>query len=721
MKVTLVYPPAAEIRQPYPALPALAGYLRDVAGVPVELLDANIAAFHHFTSAQRLERSVARLRRELDDMEGLEELGPVEQRRYLDLINVVFDGQSIAAGAAQARATMSAWDSFLNPEAYHDAVFVINRALQLVSTEFSPASYDSFGFRLDGRETSVEGLFGALEDRTVNLFHDYFAEVTVPAILAGGPGMVGISIGYIDQLLPGLSLARLLRRAAGPGLRLVAGGALLISLEETIRAEPVFFNDIDFYVLHDGEEPLAGLAELPPGADPSGVSNLLYRDRASGSVLATEMRCASPHGTVYPTPAYDLMPLDDYLTPAVVFHLQSSRGCYWNRCAFCTRPVLTPDRNFRKRPAAGVLADVDRLREQVGAKYFAFYDDSVPPATLGDIADHLAATAPDARWYAEVKFEPIYTREFLERLQRGGCRMLFFGLESASQRVLDLMDKGMKVETADTILDHCEALDLPVVLGWFVGFPGERLEDHQATLAFIERHHRAVVKADPLRFTLYRHSKVYRDPDAYGLTRIVEEGQGPLALAAAGYEVGEGLINAADAARLAKQAGLRFSRLGLMEALSESHLFLAVCRAGGAEIPRRSRDRYLALRPRFSGRLEERRLAFPLDRLAAEAWEREARVDALVRIRGEAYRRLIEAEVAELGESVPRGPWPWFRHVETGSKLTADECRVMALCDGERTVERIIERLAVIQPALTPDLIYAIITDALRNGVLGLD
>jgi radical SAM superfamily enzyme YgiQ (UPF0313 family) len=721
MKVTLVYPPAAEIRQPYPALPALGGYLRDVAGHDVDLLDANIAAFHHFTSAERLQRSVARLRHEFEAMELLDALGPHEQRRYMELINIVFDGPSIAAGAARARGTMTAWEGFMDPEAYHEAVFVINRALQLVSTEFSPASYDSFGFRIDGRETTVDGLFGALEDRSVNLFHDYFGAVTVPAILAGAPGLVGFSIGYIDQLLPALCLARLLRRAAGPALRLVAGGALLLSLEETIRGEPDFFGDIDFYVLHDGEVPLARLAELPPGGDPSEVPNLLFLDRNSGEVLAGELQCVAPAAATYPTPAYELMPLGDYLTPEVVFHLQSSRGCYWNRCAFCTRPVLTPDRNFRKRPAAAVLADVDRLRERVGATYFAFYDDSVPPATLGEIADHLAATAPDARWYAEVKFEPIYSRDFLERLQRGGCRMLFFGLESASQRVLDLMDKGMKVETAGEILNHCEALDLPVVLGWFVGFPGERLEDHRATLDFIERHHRPVVKAEPLRFTLYRHSKVYRDPGAYGITRVIEDGQGPLALAAAGYEVEEGLVTAADAARLAHRAGLRLSRLGLMEALSESHLFLAVCHAGGADVPQRSRERYLAMRPRFTGRLERRCLAFPLDRLSAETRARQARVEGLVRLKGEAFRRLIEAEVAEFGDPVPRGEWPWFLHLESRSKLTAEECRVLELCDGKRPVARIIERMAAAEPPLGEDLIYAFLTEALRKGVLTLD
>ncbi len=719
MHVTLVYPPAAEVRQPYPALPALGGYLREIAGCRVSLVDANIAAFHHFTSAPRLELAAARLMAELETLEQGETLVPADQQRYIDLINVVFEGPRLAAGTSRARKTMSGWDTFMDPEAYHNAVVTFNRALQLISTEFSPATYDSFGFRLDGRETTVEGLLEAAEDRRVNPFVDYFQEQTVPVILAGKPQVVGLSVGYIDQLLPAMTLARQLREAAGKELCLVAGGALLVSLESVIRQGPSLFRDLDGFILHDGEEPLARLVEQWPDGDLRQVPNLLYLDREQGTVQGTPQECASPMGG-YPTPAYDLMPLDDYLTPEVVFHLQSSRGCYWNRCAFCTRPVLTPDRHFRKRSSSSVLADVDRLRELVGARFFAFYDDSVPPATLGEIADHLAATAPEARWYAEVKFEKIYTRDFLLRLREGGCRMLFYGLESASQRILDLMDKGMKIEVAEGILNHCEELDLPVVLGWFVGFPGERLEDHKATVSFIERHHKTVVKADPLSFTLFRHSRVYLEAERFGITAVMDQGLGPLALSA-GYEVGEGLISAGDASRLAHQAGIRLSRLGLMESRSESHLFLTVCRADGAGIPIRTRERYLALKPRFDGEYEQRQLSFPLDRLMQEVRSREARVEGLVSLKGEAWRKRIAEQMLEMGRPVPRAPHPYLLHRRSRSEITGQEVRVLELCDGKTTVGRIIEILAAADPPMGENLIYPCITESLRKGVLQMD
>jgi len=718
MNVTLVYPPAAEVRQPYPALPALGGYLRDRVGCDVSLVDANIEAFHHFTSETRLLQCAGRLRDEVERLELQPELPPVDQQRYLDLINLVFDGPAVARGAEAARDTMCRWDSFMDPEAYHDSVFTLNRALQLISAEFPPCTYDSFGFRLDGRETRVEGLLAATGDHGVNPFIEYFAEETVPRVLAGAPGIVGLSVGYIDQLLPALTLARLLREAAGPDLCLVAGGALLLSLEAELRSHPALFRHLDGFVLHDGEEPLSALVEQWPRRRLDLVPNLLRLDEA-GLVRGSAEQCAAPMAG-YPTPAYELLPLERYLTPQVVYHLQSSRGCYWNRCAFCTRPVLTPDRNFRKRQTPQVLEDVDRLRQKVKAQHFAFYDDSVPPATLGQIADHLARTAPDARWYAEVKFEPIYTREFLKRLQDGGCRMLFFGLESASQRVLDLMDKGMKIEVAERILDDCKALDLPVVLGWFVGFPGEKLEDHQATLEFLQRHHRTVVKADPLRFTLYRHSRVYCDAADYGIIRIIDEDRGPLALSAA-YEVAEGLIDAAATASLASRAGVLLSRFGMMESRSESHLYLAVCHAGGAGFPQRSRERFLALTPRFTGGTEERHLAFPLARLMREVAGREAQVASLVRLRGEEQRMEIEAQVLEMGSPIPREPFAYRYHAGSESKLTNQEMRVLDLCDGHTTLDGIIRTLAAEDPPLGEDLIYPCITDAMRKRILLVD
>jgi anaerobic magnesium-protoporphyrin IX monomethyl ester cyclase len=72
-----------------------------------------------------------------------------------------------------------------------------------------------------------------------------------------------------------------------------------------------------------------------------------------------------------PTPDFDGLPLDKYLSPVRVLPLQSSRGCYWGRCAFCTHS-LGYGKRYQPRQPAKVAADIRQLKERYGVRYFAF-------------------------------------------------------------------------------------------------------------------------------------------------------------------------------------------------------------------------------------------------------------------------------------------------------------------------------------------------------------
>jgi hypothetical protein len=279
------------------------------------------------------------------------------------------------------------------------------------------------------------------------------------------------------------------------------------------------------------------------------------------------------------------------------------------------------------------------------------------------------------------------------------------------------MEKGLDVAVAGRILEDCASLGLPAVLGWFVGFPGETLEEHRQTLEFIERHRQAVVKADPLRFTLFRRSKVFLDPGRYGVTRTFAAGRGPLALDA-DYEVAPGLIGAEEAGRLARRAGLRLAQLGLMRPRSESHLFLTVAWSEGAAVPARSRERFLSLRPRLVGEVEERRLAFPLEEVIRRVRDAQSRLEKLVRLRGPEHRAELAKEVAAAAPVVRCGPYTYHLHRPSESKLTERELQVLRLCDGRTPLREILDRLAASSPPVSFDHAYPVVSEALRKGVL---
>jgi hypothetical protein len=130
---------------------------------------------------------------------------------------------------------------------------------------------------------------------------------------------------------------------------------------------------------------------------------------------------------------------------------------------------------------------------------------------------------------------------------------------------------------------------------------------------------------------------------------------------------------------------------------------------------------FLAMCPRFVGELEERSLAFPLDRLMTEVGSRAARVDGLVRLKGESFRPMIQAQLIDVGDPVPRAPYPYRLHRETGAKITGQELRVLGLCDGRTHLAGIIERLSAEAAPMGQELVYPIVTEALRKGVLVLD
>ena len=718
MHSTLVYPPVAEIRQPYPALPALAAYLRQRSDCTISIVDANIESFEHFTSAERLQQSYDRLWKELTDLDARSSLPLPLQKRYLDILNVIFKGSALAQRCEEAKALMRDRDRFMDEVAYYEAVVLINQGLQLISAEHPPSRLDTSSFAIDGRETFVEGLIKATGDEGCNPFIEFYRTLILPRILAKSPDVVGISIGYIDQLLPGLTLARLLKEeTGGEPPYLVAGGAVLLEQQEVLKSDPGLFTHMDGYILHDGEEPLRRLMEALPSGSLREVPRLIHM--VDGEIVVNDQGGPTSISD-YPTPAYELMPLDRYASPDSVFYLQTSHGCYWNRCAFCTRPVLVPDRSYRKRATDKVIGDIDHLRDTVGARFFAFYDDSVPPATLGRIADHLRDTSPECHWYAEVKFEEIYTRDFLARLKEGGCRLLFFGLESASQPLLDRMEKGVDIRVADRILSDCEALSIPTALGWFVGFPGETLEDHNATLEFIERHHQVILKADPLQFTLYRHSKVYLNPSRYGITRIGTGGRGPLALDAE-YDVEPGLIDADQAAGLVKTAAARVGWLGMMGPRTESHLLLAASRSGGANVANPTRDVYMDLRPRMVGRLEKRHLSFSMMEITRSVRHATKRVDELVRSKGRDFRQAFEQQVEAVTPEVANQEQEYYLHLPTRCILGDEEPRVFELCDGSCTVREIMNRLSADPAPMKTDRVFHIIREAMFIGILETD
>ncbi|MBU0461142.1 MAG: radical SAM protein [Nanoarchaeota archaeon] len=223
--------------------------------------------------------------------------------------------------------------------------------------------------------------------------------------------------------------------------------------------------------------------------------------------------------------------LDEYFSPAVVLPVRSSRGCYYNKCAFCTHSAKT---RYYQTP----IEEVKKEIAETGQKYFQFIDDMISAQRLAQISE--AIKDLDVRYTALTKPSSAFTSERLKRIYDGGCRSLLWGLESGSQRILDLMEKGTTVEECAASLKNSHEAGIKNLVYVMFGFPTETKDDFMKTFKFLDDNKEYIDLVSTAVFGLQRGSPVFANPKKYGITNIIEHKRTVL-MSNFTYEVGSGL------------------------------------------------------------------------------------------------------------------------------------------------------------------------------------
>ncbi|MCK4501346.1 radical SAM protein [Candidatus Babeliales bacterium] len=189
--------------------------------------------------------------------------------------------------------------------------------------------------------------------------------------------------------------------------------------------------------------------------------------------------------TGHVTPDFSDLDLDRYLSPQLVLPYLVAHGCKWGQCTFCSHHLTYSE--YRASTIHDVVRDLSNLQEQYGVEYISFSDEHLTIDQLSKIASLLQKKKTKIKWSSFVRAEPKFAdKNFTEKLYESGARLLMFGFESASQRVLKLMRKGTDVNFYVPILESCKEANIAVRLDFMVGFPTEIEEEAQRTFAFIQ-------------------------------------------------------------------------------------------------------------------------------------------------------------------------------------------------------------------------------------------
>ncbi|TLY29308.1 MAG: radical SAM protein [Nitrospirae bacterium] len=541
MKISLVFPPTWHPSQPYLSLPSLTGFLAQ-AGVKniaqrdlgIELLDAILT--HKFGQQiyTRLMDKVRQLERERHG-----ETGPGSAEHYARVVESLERFPYLIDRIEAAKDTLRG-EEFYGIDQYKESLFLIDKWLELISTLYFPTRITVVDNQFSSYSIySSKDILKAIRDEGQNPYIELFRDWFLPSILADKPDLVGISITATSQIIPGLTLCRLIKES-NADLHLTIGGSIFTRLVDNLRRCASLFDLTDDFIVFEGETALLELiTQLDGKRDFSKVPNLIYRQNGK---ITVNQPFYSENINALPAPNYDGFPLGRYLAPSTVLPVQFSRGCYYKDCAFC---ALTLDhQNFRQKDPGKTVDDLQMLTEKYRTPYFFFTDECFALSPTKRMCQQILDRKLNIQWTAEMRFEKNLSRDLLTLMRDSGCLKLVFGLESFNQRVMDFMKKGIKQESVRRITEDCVDLGIAVHCYIIVGFPTEKEEEAHETMNFIVDNTRLNssygFSCQPCLFDLEKEAPIMSDPGSYGIRRIMRPASEDLSLGFF-YEVQEGM------------------------------------------------------------------------------------------------------------------------------------------------------------------------------------
>ncbi|MBI5694775.1 MAG: B12-binding domain-containing radical SAM protein [Nitrospirae bacterium] len=283
---------------------------------------------------------------------------------------------------------------------------------------------------------------------------------------------------------------------AFPKKPLMVGGSVATSIPRTLLER----TRADIACIGEGEETVVELVEaLQNGSGLESVLGIWYKD-GMGNIHQNGPRPALSNLDDLPLPAWDLFPMDEYLrnpigainrnkwidgsgeASVLSMNLNANRGCPYP-CIYCYHDFL--GQGYRSRSISNVMKEIDILYKKYGVRYFHFVDDefSLKKQYVYDFCAAIKAYADDITWGCSGRVN-LMTEDMIKTMHEAGCQQIGYGIESGSQKILDILKKKATVQQAKDSVRWTQKYLGEADCSLMVGSPGETRETVQETLDF---------------------------------------------------------------------------------------------------------------------------------------------------------------------------------------------------------------------------------------------
>jgi radical SAM superfamily enzyme YgiQ (UPF0313 family) len=394
-----------------------------------------------------------------------------------------------------------------------------------IDPKFTLAAY---GEKLASNIQDFDVLERALNDSN-SLVDRYLDELTCDYMRRLEPAVVGITIPFPGNLYGAFRIARTIKRAF-PQVRVVLGGGF-VNTELRQLAEPKVFNYADFITLDDGEAPFSCLLQHLAGhRKPDNLFRTLVREE--GTVcFKNDPTCRDiPHGQIG-APSYDGLSLGSYFSLNDTLNpvqriwsdgrwnkLTLAHGCYWRKCTFCD-VSLDYIARYEPAPVDSLVEHIQALIQETGSTGFHFVDEAAPPALLKALAEKLISSGIAITWWANIRFEKTFSPDLARLMAQSGCVAVTGGLEVASDRLLQLMKKGVTVEQVARVARGFSEAGILVHTYLMYGFPTQTEQETVDSLELVRQLFaaRCIQSAFWHRFIATTSSPIGLNPREYGI------------------------------------------------------------------------------------------------------------------------------------------------------------------------------------------------------------
>lgn len=543
-KILLITPPFTQLNTPYPATPYLKGFLA-LHGHEVFQADLGIELINRIFCRRGFEELFAGIRKDRGRCSQNSREIIDRKQYYLQTVDAVMSflryqdntlAQLICSDDFLPRASRfdqlpdlewSFGQSGVNDKARFLATLYIEDMGDLIRDAVTP----HFGFSRYAEKLGMSahdfGPIDAALRRPENIIETWMLGLLEAHLVRQRPDVVGMTIPFPGNLYAGLKCGQFIK-TNHPGVKVIAGGGF-VNTELRELSEPAVFDYVDLITLDDGEMPFLNiLGYLDGKTGPEGLARTFMRtDRAVTYFHGDRGKDPSPAETGCPD--YSDLPLDNYLSLIEIANpmhrmwsegrwnkLTLTHGCYWHKCSFCDTS-LDYIRRYESAPV-GILVDrIEQVIARTGQRGFHFVDEAAPPAVLKELAQELLRRGVVIAWWTNIRLEAAFTPDLCRLLAASGCIAASGGLETASDRLLTLMNKGVTVRQAAQACRNFSDAGIMVHAYLMYGFPTETGQETVDSLEIVRQffHEGLIQSAFWHLFTATVHSDVGRHPEKY--------------------------------------------------------------------------------------------------------------------------------------------------------------------------------------------------------------